>query len=319
MGLRSKSYGCTLFCCLAFSSVGFSLVDLSRTAEYYLARREYRQALQIWEKTLKSQPKSVSALVRVSELKLLFEGREAVRDQVIAFLESNGAKLSSSDRKQILAEFTRLQSVFVSDNGQAAFLKALTRIQANDCSGALPYLSEALGLEKGNVKILMEKAKCEQSSKLYSQAYESLKQAGQMQPYFPELLEELAESHLYHDHPDQVVLLFKGSAEKLTTLRHQTAYAMALFLEKRYQEALPLLNAIVSQKHQVEIHPILYYALGTLLSQNERSSEQGKLYLNKFLKVVTGESSDSAPHFDPYHSETFVAHAEQLLKEKTPS
>ena len=112
----------TILVCLVFvpnAVANISDQAISQAAEYYFKRRDYKQALELWKKVIKNRPEDVAALLRISEIRLHFEGRGALRETLVnAIKETN---LSEESQKLIKQKLTELQNKFLTDEGQSFF------------------------------------------------------------------------------------------------------------------------------------------------------------------------------------------------------
>src|SRR5208283_2885714 len=86
---------------------------LATAAEYYFSRQDYTQALGLWSEVLRRQPDSVDAALRVAELKMLSQGRQAASQTILSFMEAKGGLLSAEDRQRVTQRLGELQSTFL--------------------------------------------------------------------------------------------------------------------------------------------------------------------------------------------------------------
>jgi tetratricopeptide (TPR) repeat protein len=287
--------------------------SLAIAAEYYFSRQDYPQALSLWSEVLKRKPDSVSALMRVAELKLLFGGRLASRDVLLGFLNSHGSSLPAESRLALRLKLGSLQSTFVTDEGQSLFLRALPKAQRQECAAALPLLTQAVGLEGGNLKVLHEKARCEKKLGLYPRLYETLKLAFDSDPFDVETRESLLETEIYFAEMANVVTSARRDPEAVLNARERTALAVALFETGAEAEALPLLQALVESEKTTSGSPILLYTLGRLFSGRSGGSGEAVSYLERFLSLAARPENTLIDGWDPYRCAEKLEPAHKLL------
>ncbi len=308
----SSRFARPLLC--AFSSLLFlatasvAATDTSvQVADYYYARYAYRQALPLWLEVARKQPSNLSAVLRVAELKLLSEGREASRNWLRDFLTREGHSMSPESLQVVGARLTDLQETFLTDEGQTLFYQALARIRREDCEGAIPGLIQAINLEKGNIRLTKEKARCEKMLGQFQNYYESLNAIYVAVPLQTQVQEDLAEAHLNFHHPELAVAMFDSRlGESLKTPRARLIFGLALLEQGKTASAHLILEPLV---HGREVRPILYYGMGKILSQKTNTRAVAVHYLEQF--VASAKPSTNA--WDPYHVEERLADAKALL------
>ena len=80
-------------------------------AEYYFSRHDYKEALKLWNKVLDKNPKNVDALMRVSELSLMFGSRELSRKVITDFLDKWSQKITPDPNTVLGRKALQLQSM----------------------------------------------------------------------------------------------------------------------------------------------------------------------------------------------------------------
>lgn len=285
---------------------------LAIAAEYYFTRHDFRQSLTLWEGVLKRQPDNVAAVLRVAELKLMFEGRAATRETITHYLDLKGDALATEARRALREKLGQLQSTFVSDEGQALFLQALPKVRAKDCQGALPLLAQAAVLEKGSPKVLREKARCEKALGATDRLRDSLSQAAESDPYDSDILESLAETLDYAGAYDKSAALFDKEPDLARTVRQRTAYGVALAELGAAGKAIPILRGLLEQK-ETRVHPIVYATLGRLLAARGGSQAEATHYLERFVTAASRPENATFDGWDPYHTSEKLEPSQKLL------
>jgi tetratricopeptide (TPR) repeat protein len=294
--------------------------DVSSTAaQYYFDHREYAQSLALWEAIYKRQPENVEALCRVAELKLLLEGRVQSRDTIVEFLKQH-SQLRAEEKEAIRSRFERIQSFFLTDEGQTAFLQAKTRVERKDYQGALAALERSMALERGNVKVLKVKANCERSLGLWESFSQTAKQAFENDPFDPDVVGDMTDAFTYRSQYPKVIELFQSNPELLSSVRNRTAYAVAMAESGSVSTAVPLLQTLVEKGKSNAIAPILWFELGSVLAKRRDTTAEATNYLEQFIRSVptslvgissSGPSGEAS--WDPYRTGERRSEAERLL------
>jgi tetratricopeptide (TPR) repeat protein len=288
---------------------------LAISAAYYFSHREYAQSYALWTEVLKRQPENVAAMLRVCELKILLESRLACRDLALAFLKERGPALDPESRKVAQDRFRELQSLFISDEGQTAYLQGLTRLERKDVGGALVSLDRAAFLEKGNVKVLKEKAHCERRLQLPELYLQTSKLAYESDPFDPDIVGDLSEAYAYKHQFDKIIAMYKANADTFGSVRNRIAYAVALAETGGESNAVPLLQALVGRGRMMKAPAILWFQLGSSLAQRPDSVDEAINYLEQFLRATTPpvDPAKTPEEWDPYRAVERRPEAEKLL------
>lgn len=284
-------------------------------AEYYFSRQSYPAAFELWSKVLSREPENVSALLRVAELKLLLEGRLASRDILLKFLGQRAGTLTNEAEQLIQSKHTLLQSLFLTDEGQSLYLRAMTKIQRKDFAGAAPLLTHALSLENNNLRILKEKAKCEKYSKAYDRFHETIQSAFESDPYDMEIIDNLVETYVYYKEYPKIVSLFRKTPNNLKTNRQRLAFGIALLEVGIPQDAIFVLQGLIERGKNTAIHPIALYAMGRLMNARGQTVEAG-YYWDRFLNTAARTDDILIDGWDPYRSQEKLDGVTQLLGPK---
>lgn len=289
------------------------------TAEYYYSRNDYAQALSLWSEILRQKPDNLLAVIRVAELKLMFEGREASRQTILAFMSRPDGTLSSKERSQLREKSRSLQQLFLTDEGQTLYIQALAKIKEKDCAGALPLLGRAMTSEKGNLKVLLQKARCERSLALPKELQQTLKLAQESDPFDEEIADELAETLIYFGEYEAALSLLKTSAAQSPTLRHRVAHGVALMAAGQPEKAVPQFQRLVEQESRNGVPAVVYYVLGVALSKGTDTSAEAVFFLKRFLSSLSKESVSAG--WDPYRCQEKIEQVNKLLAslERPPS
>ncbi len=268
------------------SSFGALVDPLVSAAEYYFSHQDYSQSLQVWNRILKKQPESLTALFRVSGLRLLTEGRGPSRDVILGHYYQNADRLGIETRGRLAQKLEEFQSIFFTDDGQSLYLRALPRMKHDDWQGSLVLLAQAAELEKGALPVLRAKWKCEKELTLYEKYYDTLKRAQDMNPFDEATIEELAEAHVYFRAFDKAVGLFQRNPENLRSVRERVAVGVALSQLGQSADAIQILQAIADK--ETEFHPIVFALLGQLLGAR---SDAEKVALGYSIRFDTASAN----------------------------
>ena len=285
----------------------------SLSAEYYYSKYDYKQAYQLWGEVLNRQPSNLHALFRVCEMKVLFEGRMSCRDLALKFLETQGPTLGGEGRRSVREKIDEVSKVFLTDRGQSFFLQALAKTRKKDCNSAFPLLTQAASLEKGNVRILKEKLRCEKSSSLLDAFYETTKLAYESDPYDSEVAENLIELYIYHQEFDKIVALQKRDVDAPRSPRQRLAAAVAQYEKGNLKESLAGLQAILDQEKPGNIHPEVWFTIGRIYAKKPELASEASTYLERFLSSMTRPEKLLIDGWDPYRAGEQGAEAKKLL------
>jgi tetratricopeptide (TPR) repeat protein len=291
----------------------FPIEPLAISAEYYFSRHDYRQSYQLWMDVFKRQPDSVYALLRVGELKLMFESRTATRDLLLKFLDSVPNKQNPDLKKEIKDKLKSVESIFISDEGLSLYLQAVSRTKRQDCLTAVTLFDHSAQLENGNLAVYLQRGKCEKTLGLYDRYFETFKLAYANDPYDREVIENLVDAELYFKQYARVVEILTNAPEVSATLSGKTALALALAEVGQSAEALPLMQSIIEQQKQSGFPAVLLFAVGKILSDRVDSSVEAMNYLDRFLGAASNRDAASLAGWDPYHYAQKIDSAKVLL------
>lgn len=289
---------------------GSLLSPKAQAALYYTRRYDYRQAHQLWMEVLKESPKSVDAITSLAELKLLLDSRAAARDSLLQFLSENAKTLSNDEKRAVREKLGRLQGLFLTNDGQAAYYQALSRMGRGDYAGALGLLVHADNLEKGNVEVMKSRAVCERTTEAWESYYSTLRSAHANNPFDPQIVEQLAEAHLYFRQPDRAAAIFRD-LDPPKTLRSRTALAVALAETGNVQQAMQWLPTLTEGRLGA-VHPFVYFSMGKILAQRPGSAGEARVHLEKYLSSSTGNRCQ-IEKWDPYRCSERRDEAEKLV------
>lgn len=284
---------------------------LALSAEYYYSKYDYKQAYQLWSEVLKRQPGNLPAFFRVCELKVMFEGRAACRDLGRTFLKQTAVPLNAEARRSVRDKLDQLQKTFLTDRGQSLYFQAIAKTRKKDCPAALPLLTQSLAFEKGNVRILKEKLRCEKSLGLTDKFYETTKLAYEGDPFDSEINDDLMELHAYQLDFAKVLEMRDADPDANRTPRFRLAAGIALFETGNASEALGELRAFNEQERQV--HPIVWLTIGKILAQRPEAGAEAIPYLERFLSSAGRVEKTLIEGWDPYRSAEKTDEAKRLL------
>lgn len=286
---------------------------LQSAAEYYFSHQDYKQALALWTEVQKKSPKNADVLLRIAELKLHFGGREAMRETLYDFVERYRTQISPANLEKIQKRWQELQDIFLTDQGQEKYLQAVAKLSRGDFEGALTYLNQANELEKGNLKILLAKAKCEKSTKALEAFYATMKQAYQSNPFDSQVLEDLTEAHIYFENYGDAISIYKPGHNTPESVRVSLGYAVALMETGDNAQSLKIMKKVISDQKQNTVHPIAFFVAGKLLAQRPRERGEAISYLRRFLSEANRNEKMKADGWDAYRTGDKVLVAKKLL------
>lgn len=280
----------------------------AQAAEYYFSHYDYPQAFNLWSSVYQRQPENLVALFRLSELRLMFDGRPTVTKGILDYLTLHASALSRESRHLLRDKLADLQSAFLTDDGQSLFLQGLARARRGDCPTALSFFSQSDALEKGNLRVLREKAACERKTGAHDRNYATLKAAYELQPFDTEVLDGLSEAFSFYGENQKVLALFSSDSEAPRTRRQKLAQAIALLRSGVTAPALLQLQTLSEEKGATPA--IVSFELGK--ANAARADRKGQALEN--LKAFLSQMKVADPaEWDPYHARERVAEAETLL------
>ncbi len=297
-----------------FASVARVTPSLSIAAEYYYSKYDFNQALALWREVYKSQPHSVEAVLKVSELELLLEGHEAAQKTILDFLNKHQHVISPSNYRRLYQQLNEMQNRFVRDDSQSFYFQSLAKIKLQDFSQALVVLNQANNFEKGNLRILEAKAKCEKQLGLFSKFYETLKSTKEVAQVSKSWTENLLESQYYFKDYSEVLHWFELQVKAHISPRQKIASAMALIEKGQNKEGGSLLLQINEAFKHSPPHPIVWYGLGRTMMSSQNSGVAIQ-YFERFLSSAGRPESFLIDGWDPYRSQEKVAEVTQWLSE----
>lgn len=283
---------------------------LTRAAEYYYSRQDYRQSLQLWSEVVRKQPGNSFGLVRLSELKLMIEGKKPAVDFLLSALQSKTHPLDSFSRDLVSKKLTRILSTFVLDEAQSFFLQARPKLNFNDCEGALSLLNQSLSLEPENILTLNEKARCERQLEQWSAFLSTSRSLYGLNPLENGSLDTYLAALLYFGDYEQITSLMNLSLLETSSRERKWIYALALVETKADAEAKILLDSLSKETEKGYVLP--YFVRGKLLLRTSLQREEGLKDLNEFVKLASAENSKLDP---VYKSSERVEEAKKLLLE----
>lgn len=296
---------------------GAAMDSGAQVANYYYSRYAYREALPLWQDVARRQPSDVTAALRVAELKLVLEGRDAACDSLKEFITREARSLSGESLRLVEQRMKELREVFLSDEGQTLYFQALAFVRRQDCVGALPILQQAQVLEKGNARLAREKADCQRSLERYAPYFESLIGLYESNPFAREVQVDLAEASLHFRQPERVVAIFENRVgDPLRSPKARLLYGVALLEQGKYGSAQVLLEPFVGKGKGRDISPVALFAMGKILAQRSAGRATALQFLDRF--VLAAKPANGG--WDPFHIDEKVAESRTLLAElkKTP-
>jgi len=281
----------------------------AQVADYYYSRHAYAQALPLWLEIARRQPSSVLASLRVTELKLIVEGREAARSWLKEFISREAKSMSVDSRRLVEQRLAEIQDRFLTDDGQSFYHQAKLRIRRKDCEGALPLLAQSQAVENGNLALVREKARCERTLRKFEPYFESLVSLYEANPLSRETQEDLAEASLYFRQPDRAIRVFETRLGGTPSSPYaRLLYGIALLEKGKTSSAQLLLEPLVAKSKRHSLSPVVYFGVGKIhaLKGGKASAVE---YLEKFLTSATPSENE----WDPFHLEERQGEARRLL------
>lgn len=300
-------------------SIGATSDSLSIAADYYYLRHDYRQAFQLWREVFKRQPNSVRAVMRVTELKLMFENRQSAKETALKFLEANADKLDLKAKKGLKEHIAALQKTFVSDDVQSTYLQAKPKLRYKDWAGALLLLNQALNQDPGNFSILKDKADCEAHLAQWDRFIETVKLAFDALPFDEENLDDFLEASIYKQDYTTVLNTLKKFPESFASERARLSLAYAYLETGMLGEGVAVLQSLLNEKKAGALLPPVYYALGKAILSRGASRTEAFGMFEKFTASAAKYKHSDHEGWDPYRvAEKVEEVKKQLLDTDVP-
>lgn len=276
---------------LASPSGAVSQNPLTFAAGYYFDRGSYERALPLWRSLLQQEPANLAILFRVAELQLFLEGRTGV----VPLFQTVYSEATPANRLLLRTRLQEIQSWFLSDRAQNAFLQAKQRASLGDWASALENLRTAASADPGQFLVLREKARIERKLSRWDAYYRTLQEAHAALPWDPVNRAELAEAHLYfRDYA--AALELARTADDPGSLRWREITAIALADSGDTAAALPLLRALTSGR--TPVRPAVYATQAALAQAEQRADEARRLWAR--FAAASGKGVSEA--WDPYRT-----------------
>lgn len=275
---------------------------LAVAADYYSSKHDYNQSLDLWTKVYTSQPQSVEAMLKVSELELLIKGHETAQQTILQFLHKQKNILSPYVIKDIQGRLWIMQNRFIKDESQSLYLQAITKIKLLDFSQGLALLNQSIALENGNLLVLQAKTNCEKKLGLFNKFYETLKLASSVVEMNRDWSESLLEAQYYFKDYGDMVTWFELQVKSTLSPRQRLASGMALIEKGQEKEGAFLLSQLHDSGKRSPVFPILWYGLGRVLIKQPATIGAGVQYLERFLSATGQVDTLSIDGWDPYRS-----------------
>lgn len=311
-------------CVFSPSDFSFGAIDpVDGAAEYYFSHHDYKKSLGLWQESYKRNPLAFPNVLKLADLQVLIEGRAVARNTLLSHLSKHGSKVEPNHQTEIQTKLETMLTTFVSDEAQSAYLQAQIKMQYQDWNGALALLNQAANLEKENILVLRQRAKCELSLALYEKHYLSLKSIVDLFPFDLNTLTELMEAHYFHQSPKEVVTLYRSVPSTTNSFRQRMVYALALMDVGETSESMSTLKGMSEQqkefsKKNINLNPIVWYALGKNQVNQKEFHSEGMANLKHFLNSTSIPDGSQSKNWDPFRISEKVVEAQQILeKHKT--
>jgi tetratricopeptide (TPR) repeat protein len=291
------------------------LPPLSKAAEYYYSKNDYKQAFQLWSEVYSQSPDSLEALLKVSQLKLLFEGHQAFYQVLKDFNQRKGKNISVSYWEMLQSYIIDSQNRFLKDESQSLYYQAAARIKLGDLGQALTLLNQAESIEKGNLRILESKSQCEKRLGLENKYYETLKIARDLGATTSSWSEVLLEAYYHFRDYVGVTDWYQENKRKTLTSRQKLVCSMALIETGEIKQANSLLMEILETQPQDGIHPMVWFGLGRTLAGSKGTMPNAIQYLERFLVNAEHPESYWLDGWDPFRYQEHLGVANRLVTE----
>lgn len=279
-------------------------------AEYYYRHHEYAEALPLWKEVAAREPANLTALLRVAEMTLWLEGRDALVQPFQRFLSQKG--LSPQTRRLARTRLLELQSTFLTDKAQGLFFQAKHRAERGDRAGAKECLNQASELDPGQFPILSLRAELEKEAGEFENYYQSLQAAVKSVPYDSAAVWGLALAHLAFKEPIAAVRALR-EVEAPNTLARKTVWAVALADAGQNSQALAVLKPLLVPLPQKGISPVAFFAMAQAL-ETAGSKDEAALWYRRFLAAPDILKSLD---WDPFRLQDRAAEARKKLSART--
>lgn len=265
--------------------------ELTQKASQQLSEYRFKEALTSWKEIYQKTPHSLDAALRVSELQLLLEGRNAALDTLKAFQKKNRNNLSNSQKQEINEKLLEWNEMFLVEEAQINYLQALSKSELKKWSEGIHPITQAVALEPGNTKILSLKAEIEKQTGNIS-AY--LNTLGNLQKTLPEsekLTDKVVEALVYQQQYAEVEKLLSKKDFLQLSLRSRVALIVSLWEMGKKEEADKLLSDLIrNRKSGPHSHP----ALSWMLARTRKDE------LRAFLDLGEHPQQLKVDGWDPY-------------------
>jgi predicted Zn-dependent protease len=177
------------------------------------------------------------SVIQDAQKEVVAKNRKAATEKLISSLKAE--KWSPKGKVKILESLKSLSEVFFTDQGQRLYETGQSQTYENPDS-ALAKFKEALGVEDGNMTILLSVVRVQLSKKDCASADLTLKIASEMNPYDDTLRFLQAKSLLCQHKPKEALALLKTDSTEDPV--SNVTYASAMFENGSAREALDLLQ-----------------------------------------------------------------------------
>lgn len=280
---------------------------LIETAQYYYRKQEYGESLKLWSQALQKKPRDLSRLLKTMELSLLVEGRAVALSRIGSVFPDHLASLSPDDFQLFRKRFSDLQELFLSEEGQANYLQAQSKLEKKDYTGALAHLAQANSLEKEHPLVLKLKAETEMRLGDFRSAAQSWEAAFQANPFDSNIRESFTEALLYFGKADRALETLRKIPGERETIRSRQAEGVALSETGNIVEGMKILRSLADREKQWGLNPIVYFWLAKNLPPSAN-----RPWLERYLNAATG--LDPANGWDPYRNAEHIEEARRLYR-----
>lgn len=290
-----------LFTSLILVPMGvFAAWDISpQTAEQQFSQHLFKDSLVTWKKLLEQSPKNFSYAIKVSEMEFLLQGRAQAIEVLRTFHKKNEKTLSPNQKQEIQNKIIDFSETFISEEGQANYLQALTKANLKEFSSSLPALNHASRIEPGNLKILNLKAEVEKELGYTSDSYQTLKEAFAIDPFSQKTRERLVEAHIFHGKFLEAKLVL----EKLESIspREKLALAACDFELGEKADSQKLIGELLrNKKSDLSYHPVTRWMALRNEMETLPLSKETRAELKKVLQASSDKKSYLVDGWDPY-------------------
>ena len=282
--------------------------DPLTVAEDLYRSHEYKKAYELWDAAYPRLKPTLSSALRMSELKMLYEGREPAVRLLKEFQKGNWTGLGPRGKRDLIERWKEYRSVFASDQGQSLYYQAEQKRALGDCESALGLYQQAEIYDPGNFVVQSAQAKCYRSLGNIPKLKQTLLQADESFPFDGATHVGLGEVWLAKGEFQKVGAAPWADLDATLRPRYQTTVALAVLSLGRPGEAVALLTPLLGH----DPHPVVDYGLAKGHLGLGHTTE-AKKYFARFLALAEPYAC-VIDGWDPYDCQGKAQEARQLME-----